>query len=158
MRIRNSAATALLVLLTVAGPALAQHEAHHSDEDVADVVATLEAVFAATQAGDLEALDHLYAGDDLTIVEGAGMDRGWASYRDHHLKPELEQFESFSYAPRNIEGHVTGDVAWALFEYDLKIEMGEREIDRVGRGTAILERHDGRWVVRHLQTATRPRG
>lgn len=136
----------------------------HADDRTAgsdaerDVAAVLEAVFSATEAGDFAALDELYAGDDLTIVEGAGLDRGWAEYRDHHLKPELEEFEEFSYAPRNIEVQVAGDWAWALFEYDLMIKVGEREIDRVGRGTAVFERRGERWVVRHMQTANRPRG
>jgi ketosteroid isomerase-like protein len=137
-----------------------QHEEHHADsasQAEGEVAAVLEAVFAATERGDYTALDSLYAGDDLTIVEGAGMDRGWSEYRDHHLKPELERFNEFSYQPREIEAHVAGDWAWALFEYDLKIQMEAREIDRVGRGTAVFERRDGRWVLRHMQTANRPR-
>lgn len=35
-------------------------------------------------------------------------------------------------------------------------EMEEREIDHVG-GTAILERRNGRWMIRHLHTGSRPR-
>jgi len=149
---------ALVGTLAWAGGVIAQqlHEADPGQEEA--VAAVLEAVFAATEAGDFEALDALYAGDDLTILEGAGIDRGWASYRDHHLKPELAEFEEFSYVPHNIEVGVEGDLAWALFEYDLKIKMGEREMDRVGRGTAIFERRGDRWVVRHMQTANRPRG
>lgn len=128
--------------------------------DTADeqaVVSTVEAIFAATQRGDFEALDSLYAGTDLTIIEGASIDRGWASYRDGHLKPELERFRSMVYRPFEIEAHVRADGAWAIFRYDLKVELEERSVDNVGRGTAILEKRGERWVVRHMQTSSRPR-
>lgn len=122
------------------------------------VTSTIEAIFAAAQSSDFVALDSLYAGDDLTIIEGAGIDRGWANYRDHHLRPELEHFRSFEYRPYDIEAHIAGETAWAIFRYDLKIELEDRSIDNVGRGTAILENRNGRWVVRHMQTASRARG
>lgn len=157
MRIGTLVAAASLIL--VASGSAQQHEGHHpaGSEQEQEVAPVLEAVFAATQAGDLAALDELYAGDDLTIIEGAGLDRGWSEYRDHHLAPELERFEEFTYTPRNIEAHVSGDLAWALFEYDLGIKMEDRDVDRVGRGTAVFERRGNRWVVRHMQTANRPR-
>lgn len=125
--------------------------------EVAVVAAVVEAVFAAAERRDLAALDTLYAGDDLTIIEGVGIDRGWANYRDHHLKPELERFETFVYRPHEIEARVVGDVAWAIFRYDIQVTMGDRSVDNEGRGTAILEKRGGRWVVRHMQTSSRPR-
>ncbi len=141
--------------ILVPNVAIAQGRAGESDE--AAVAATLAAVFAAGERADYAALDTLYAGEDLTIIEGAGIDRGWASYRDHHLKPELERFKSFVYRPYEIEAHVAGEWGWAIFRYDLKIELEDRTVDNVGRGTAILEKRGGRWVVRHMQTASRPR-
>lgn len=105
----------------------------------------------------MAALDTLYAGDSLTVVEGAGIDRGWAEYRDHHLAPELREMSGFQYRPTDIEAHVSGDVAWALFRYTIRGRAGERDLDLVGRGTAVLERRGSRWVVRHTQTSSRPR-
>jgi uncharacterized protein (TIGR02246 family) len=123
----------------------------------AEVRATLEALFQAAERNDLAALDTLYAGDSLTVIEGAGIDRGWTNYRDHHLAPELKDFQDFQYRPTEIEAHVSGDLAWAIFRYTLKARVGERTIDNVGRGTAVLERRDGRWIVRHTQTTSRAR-
>jgi ketosteroid isomerase-like protein len=127
------------------------------DADREAVVATIQAVFAATERSDYEALDSLYAGDDLTVIEGAGIDRGWVSYRDGHLKPELERVQNFVYRPYEIEAAVHDDLAWAIFRYDLKLEVGDRQVDNVGRGTVVLEKRGGRWVIRHMQTASRPR-
>jgi ketosteroid isomerase-like protein len=141
----------LVLFLFAPAPATAQQA------DTAQVRATIEALFAAAERGDIAALDTLYAGEDLTVIEGAGIDRGWTRYRDHHLGPELEAFRNFRYRPNQIETHVAGDLAWAIFRYSLRAEYQERELDQVGRGTAILERRGDRWVVRHTQTSSRQR-
>ncbi len=94
----------------------------------------------------------------LTIVEGAGINRGWADYRDHHLAPELRKMKNFRYRPFEIESHVAGDMGWAIFRYALQADAGERKVDVIGRGTAVLERSArGRWIIRHTQTSSRAR-
>lgn len=125
--------------------------------DTSRVRATVEALFAAAERADMAALDTLYAGEDLTVIEGAGINRTWAQYRDQHLGPELREFRNFRYRPSQIEAHVHGDQAWAIFRYSLRADYQGRELDQVGRGTAILERRNDRWVVRHTQTSSRPR-
>lgn len=121
------------------------------------VAAVIRALFAAAERNDLAALDTLYAGDSLTVVEGAGINRGWADYRDHHLAPEMKEMKNFRYRPFEIEARRSGPVAWAIFRYALQAEVAGKLIDNVGRGTAILERRGARWVVRHTQTTSRAR-
>lgn len=150
----------LLLFLTVLlapGVLHAQQSPGPVQNGEAAVRSTIEAVFAAGERKDLTALDTLYAGEDLTVIEGAGINRSWADYRDHHLAPELEEFRSFRYRPGDIEAHVQGDIAWSIFRYELEAETAERKADIVGRGTAVLERRGGRWVVRHIHTSGRPR-
>lgn len=125
--------------------------------DAALVGETVRALFAAIERGDFVALDSLYAGDSATIVEGAGINRGWPDYRDHHLGPELRQITEFRYRPFEIEARAAGTVGWATFRYALSGTMGTRTLDLIGRGTAILERRGTRWVVRHTHTSYRPR-
>jgi ketosteroid isomerase-like protein len=90
-------------------------------------------------------------------LETPAIDRGWAQYRDHHLGPELEAFRNFRYRPSEIEPHVVGDIAWAIFRYTLRADYQDQTLDHVGRGTAILEMRGDRWVVRHSHTSSRPR-
>lgn len=124
----------------------------------ARVAATLRALFAAAERNDLPALDTLYAGDSLTVIEGAGLNRTWADYRDHHLAPEMKEMKGFQYRPADVEVRMLGaDAAWAFFRYSLKADIGGRATDVVGRGTAILERRGARWVVRHTHTSGRAR-
>ena len=136
---------------------VAKSSSGESVQDAAAAAATLRAVFAAAERSDLSALDTLYAGDSLTVVEGTGINRGWADYRDRHLAPELKEMKNFRYRPFEVEARASGDMAWVTFRYALGGEVGGRTIDNVGRGTAILERRRGRWVVRHTQTTSRTR-
>lgn len=165
---RHPAAPALFAVLALsAAPAVARAQGHAPAAaarpdtvlrgEAARVGATVRALFAAAERGDVAALDTLYAGDSLTVVEGAGINRGWADYRDHHLGPELKEMKGFRYRPFEIEARVSGNLAWAMFRYALQGEAGGRAIDALGRGTAILERRGGRWVVRHTQTSSRAR-
>ena len=150
----------ILVALFVVG--LYSTAAHAQDgrrltRDEESVRAAVVALFSAAERKDLVALDTLYAGEQLTVVEGAGINRGWTDYRDHHLAPELKAFSEFKYRPFEIEPHVHGDVGWVIFRYALQATMPERAVDVVGRGTAVLERRGGRWIVRHTQTSGRAR-
>lgn len=121
------------------------------------VANTIEALFRAAEAGDLPSLDSLYAGPQLTVIESTGINRGWADFRDNHLAPEIKQMKNFRYRPFEIEPHVSGSMAWAIFRYYLKADLDGRSLDLIGRGTAVLEKKEGRWVVRHTHTASRPR-
>ena len=158
-RLLAKASTSIIACLALATafatPVTAQTVRRTAAE--AQVASAIEAVFAAVERGDLAALDTLYAGDSLTVGEGAGLDRTWKSYRDHHLAPELKEMRHMHYRPTEIEARVSGDLAWAIFRYTLLGEVGERTLDIVGRGTAILERQGSRWVVRHTQTSGRAR-
>jgi len=165
-RVAHRSATAVLVLTAaLSSVALAQRSTAPSPSsqraDEAQASAALRALFAAAERNDMKALDTLYAGDSLTVVEGAGINRGWIDYRDHHLAPEMKEMKNFHYRPVDIEMHVSGNTAWAIFRYNLKGEMGARTLDNVGRGTAILERRGSgaraRWIVRHTQTSSRAR-
>ena len=154
--------TAALLAAAFAGQADAQGHSHAApaaaaNPEIAEVVRTLQALFAAAERNDLVALDSLYAGDSLLVMEGAGINRGWPDYRDNHLAPELEKFQNFRYRPFDIEARVSGTLAWATFRYALAADLPDRKIDAVGRGTAILERHGNRWIVRLTHTASRPR-
>ena len=121
------------------------------------VANTIEALFRAAEAGDLTSLDSLYAGPELTVIESTGINRGWADFRDNHLAPEIKQMKNFRYRPFEIEPHVSGAMAWAIFRYHLNADLDGRSLDLIGRGTAVLEKKEGRWIVRHTHTASRPR-
>lgn len=149
---------AALLIVSLAASAATTSPSHaQSGAAEEQVRRTVSALFAAIERADLAALDTLYAGERLTVVEGAGLNRGWADYRDHHLAPELKEFKDFRYRAVDIEVQVSGNLAWSTFVYGLRAKAGERALDMVGRGTAILERAGNKWVIRHTHTSGRAR-
>ncbi len=125
-------------------------------DDTAAVRRVVEALAQFSQAKNLSAMDTLYApGPGVHIIEGAGINHGWEDYRDHHLKPELEELQQFQDRYYAIEPVVRGDVAWASFRYDLAAETPRGHVESEGRGTAVLEKRSGRWVMVHLHTSGR---
>lgn len=150
---------ALLFIIGVPSAAVAQGQVRPAQQsaDAQAAVQTIQALFAAAERGDLAALDTLYAGDSLLVIEGAGINRGWRDYRDNHLAPELKDFRNFQYRPFEIEARVAGEIAWVTYRYAIAAELPDRKVDAIGRGTAILEKRGAKWVVRLTQTASRAR-
>ncbi len=150
---KNLLCTAALGAL-FGGVAVSEVQAQTSDQDA--VIAVVEAVAAYEQAKNLSAIDTLFApGRGVHIIEGAGVNHGWADYRDNHLAPEMESFENFQYRYYSVEPQVRGDVAWSSFRYDLAVDTERGHIEREGRGTAVLEKRDGRWQIVQLHTSGR---
>jgi hypothetical protein len=74
---------------------------------------------------------------------------GFAEYRDQFLKPELARFKA-GYAHTAVEATVRGDPAYVAFRRVFGKAGGTQT---EGRGTAVLEKIDGKWLIVHLQMA-----
>jgi ketosteroid isomerase-like protein len=130
-----------------------------AQEASASVVKWLAAYDAAFNARDLEKLATFYH-PDVTVYEGAGVNSGWADYRDRHLGPELKAFQNLQFAQSDIvvTMHPGGQSAYATSRYTLKVRMRERDIDSEGLATYVLVKGaDGRWQIRHSHTSGRAR-
>ena len=142
----------LLALLLIAG---AWGETAAAPVD--DITAFLRGYDAAFGAKDLERLAAFYH-PEVTIFEGGSTNDGWADYRDHHLGPELQEFEGLEFSHVKVVPHVLGDgrSAYVTAEYRLKAKMGDRVIDAEGLETLLLVKAtDGAWKIRHSHTSSR---
>lgn len=130
--------------------------AAQAEDATAEIRLTLERVAESFESGELDLLDDVFApGPGVHIIEGAGVNHGWAEYRDEHLRPELEAFENFEYRYFAIEPVVRGDMAFAAFRYELSAALNGSPLNMEGRGTAVLELLEGRWKIVHLHTSGR---
>lgn len=149
MRTRTLIAALSLAILTSAAPAFAQSEA--------EMTAWFTAYDAAFNAKDLEKLATMYH-PDVTIFEGAIINRGWVDYRDNHLGPELRMFQDLAWAHTNIQVHPLGpSAAYVTADYSIKYKAADRAVDSGGIATHVLVREGGVWKIRHTMTATRRR-
>ena len=129
-----------------------------SGNEAASIEAWLKTYDAAFLAKDLDRLAAFYH-PDVTIYEGAGINTGWADYRDRHLGPELKAFSNLQFA--HTEHKITvlpgGQAAYATSRYTIKAKMGERDLDNEGLETLVLVRMPDGWKIRHSHTSGRPR-
>lgn len=133
--------------------------AQGQDTDTTRIAQLLAAYDQAFNARDLDKLASFYH-SEVTIYEGGGINRGWADYRDHHLGPELKQFENLQFAHSNVQVHILdgGRAAYVTSEYSIKAKMGDRDIDSGGLETVVLiKQTDGSWKIRHSHTSARRR-
>lgn len=122
-----------------------------------DVVAFFKAYDAAFTAKDMEKLATMYH-PDVTIFEGAGINKGWVDYRDNHLGPEMKSFQNLQWAHSNIVVHMLGEsAAYVTADYSIKYQSGERTVDSGGIATHVLVKDQGKWKIRHSMTAARRR-
>lgn len=111
------------------------------------------------ETGDLTMLNTLWANDDgVTVFESGYANYGWVDYRDHHLKPEIDEMKNVKYALTDIRTRVSGNTAWATFKYALAADLKERHVEAAGLGTAVLEKRGTDWKIVHWHTsAPRPK-
>lgn len=147
------ASTFICLTLSLSGSLSAQ-DPSAGDDDRETIRALIESLATHIEAGDLSALDTMFSdGRGVHIIEGAGVNHGWVDYRDNHLEPELEIIGAYRFYA--VEPVVRGNVAWTAFRYDLTLDLPAGEMEREGRGTAVLEKADGRWLISHLHTSGR---
>ena len=125
-----------------------------ADTQILDFFKSYDAAFNAKDLAKLATLYH----PEVTIFEGAGINRGWADYRDNHLGPELKSFQNLQWAHSNIVVHVLGEAsAYVTADYTIKYQAGERAVDSGGIATHVLVKEQGQWKIRHSHTAARRR-
>lgn len=126
--------------------------------DAASVETWLKGYDAAFMAKDLNRLAAFYH-PDVTIYEGAGINNGWADYRDRHLGPELKMFENLEFAHSGTKVTMLpgGESAYAVSRYTIKAKMGERMLDNEGLETLLLIKTAEGWKIRHSHTSGRAR-
>ena len=123
------------------------------------IVEWLQAYDRAFNAKDLKQLATFYD-PEVTVFEGGGVNNGWADYRDHHLGPELKEFEDLRFSHHNVRVQLLADgrAACVISEYTLKAKVNNRDVDGAGLETlVVVKASDGRWRIRHSHTSSRPR-
>jgi ketosteroid isomerase-like protein len=129
-----------------------------ADEAAAGIAQWLGSYDRAFVAKDLDRLATFYH-PDVTIFEGGGVNLGWADYRDHHLGPELREFEGLEFGHENVTSHLLGPdgrTAYVTAEYRLRARVTQRDVDSAGLETLILVKgDDGAWKIRHSHTSSR---
>jgi ketosteroid isomerase-like protein len=146
----------LIVTATIAG-ASPVHAQRAPNPERAAVARIIESVAELIQAGNLAGVDTLYSPRGVHIIDGVRVSHGWAEFRDSILKPEIEHLHDLRYRYYGVEAQVRDSVAWASFRYELSAHAATGPMATEGRGTAVLEKRDGQWLIVHMHTAGQPK-
>ena len=105
------------------------------------------------EAGDLSKLDSFFPPRGHILSDNATT-HSWVEFRDNHFKPELARFPMLRYAHTAVEAVVRGDIAWVAFRRELSSGAAGGPAAVSGRGTAVLEKREGTWVIVHMHMSS----
>ena len=110
--------------------------------------------FAANvQSGNLTAIDSLFRPRGVHILTDTATTHGWTEYRDRHLKPELARYTNLKFEHTAVEAQVRDSVAWVAFRRAVSGDTENGQTQSIGRGTAVLEKSNGKWLIVHLHVS-----
>jgi ketosteroid isomerase-like protein len=103
----------------------------------------------ALETGDVQTARELLA-DDVLILEGKGVERSAQQYASHHMLSDMKYLKEMSIA--TIEHHVTqsGDLAFSISRSTVKGTYKDKDVDRQGNETMMLEKQNGQWKIKHI--------
>ena len=105
------------------------------------------------QSGNLTAIDSLFRPRGVHILTDTATTHGWAEYRDQYLKPEIARYTNLKFEHSAVEAQVRDSVAWVAFRQTVGGTTAAGPAQSSGRGTAVLEKSGGKWVIVHLHVS-----
>lgn len=135
-----------LLALALLVPAAAKAQQNVERAAIHGVVSALADGIHTNQLGTI---DQLFAPTGVHVLSGGSAFHGWTEYRDDLLRPRMASFAELRYAHTGIEASIRGNVAWVAFRWQMSTG-GDGPAPMLGRGTAVLEKIDGSWLILHL--------
>lgn len=144
-----------LAALLLAGAVMAA-PAQVTSDDTAAIRSVLATYKTALERRDLTGVEALF-GQPNEVIESGKVQGSYADYVAHHIGPELEHVERFTFENYAVTVEQVGDIAWATETYRYTIVLPDRAdpIMRQGVATSVLQRQDGVWRIRALHSSSR---
>jgi hypothetical protein len=139
----------VMITLAVLAPR-AEAQRGTPDPERAAARQVLLAMAAHVQGGKWASADSLFATSSVHILADTNAFHSWAEYRDGKLKPELARYANLKVTHTGVEATVRGAVAWVAFRQEVAGTPSSGAAIQVSRGSAVLEKLNGRWTIVHL--------
>jgi hypothetical protein len=139
-------AGSITALLLVAGTSSLHAQRGPPDPERAAARQVLLELASNIQDGKWAQADSAFATRGLHVLADTMAFHSWADYREKSLKPDLAKFSGLKVVHTGVEAQVRGNVAWVAFKQEIG---GSSGTPRIGRGSAVLEKLDGRWTIVH---------
>ncbi len=101
--------------------------------------------------------------EEATVFESGGSEGTYANYLAHHLGPELDHFNSFTFSNYAIDVEVDMPYAFTTETYIYTIDLKANEergtkariIEKKGVATSDLKKIDGKWQIIKTHSSSR---
>jgi hypothetical protein len=147
----NRLTTAAALMLVIGAPLHAQRGTPDPERAAARQV--LLQLAANLQEGKWAQADSAFATRGVHVLADTSAYHSWADYRDKQLKADLARFTGLKVAHTGVEAQVRGNVAWVAFRQEVSGTTTPASSPRISRGSAVLEKLDGRWAIVHYHTS-----
>src|SRR5436190_22905923 len=123
------------------------------EQDMGGVQQVLEKYLQSVKTSDVKLVSEVWLqGPDILVVTPFGRFQGWDSVRDGLYVNFLQKaFTERSLRPDNLAITVSGDTAWAVFDWTFtgKLANGQA-ITSKGWESHVYQKTAGRWAITHL--------
>ena len=129
------------------------------DDDSAALIAIIDAVEKGWEQADGQPFwEHYLNFEGARYIESGGQNTSLTDLIEHHVEPEGDALDSLELDLSNVETHIEGDFAWAIANVEVKatVKRDQREIHNRGYETVLFRRVDGKWLIIHTHSSSRP--
>lgn len=129
--------------------------AMHHEMAVNGATQALESYRAALVDLDAQAMTALFS-EDSHVFENGKYEGSFADYLAHHIGPELDAIESFTFTDPTLDVDVMGHVALGreTYRYDIVLKDG-RTFARQGVATSVLHHDSEGWKIVSYHSSSR---
>ena len=129
------------------------------DQEKKDVQQVFEKYLESVKTADLMLASQVWSqSQDISVVTPFGRFKGWESVRDGVYVNFLQKaFAERSLQPDNLAITVSGNTAWAVFDWTFTAKMADGQpFSSKGWESHVYQKTDGRWVIVHLHYSVPP--
>ena len=146
-------------VITLLSQSFFSQQVQAQQDDSAALITIIDAVEKGWEHGDGQPFrQHFLDFEGAHYVESGGQNTSLTELIEHHVEPEGDSLDNFELDLSNVETHVEGHFAWAIADVNLQatIKSDQRQIHYRGYETFLFRRIDGKWMIVHTHSSTRP--
>ncbi len=129
------------------------------EDDSAVLIAIIDAVEKGWEQADGKPFwEHFLDFEGARYIESGGQNAGLTDLIEHHVEPEGDALDSLELNFSDVETHFEGDFAWAIANVEVKatVKRDQRVIHNRGYQTFLFRRVNGKWLIIHTHSSSRP--
>ncbi len=129
------------------------------ENDAESLIAIVDKIEKGWEQGDGTPFrEHFLDFEGARYVESGGQNEGLTDLVEHHVEPEGDALDDFELSLSNVETNIEGDFAWVIADVEFKalVKKDQRQIHSRGYETILFRRVNGKWMVVHTHSSSRP--